>query len=209
MSRDINLLQLPAQAAGPWISLGLIALAPALAAALVALAVILLGGQAHELGARLSVLEAATAARLAAPESDAAARELAALERAVTARRAMLAALKNLGSADSRGFAEVFRALARSTIDGVWLTQVTLDRDSATLRGRALGPVRLSAYLDILQHEPLFAGQAFNAIDLSDAQQGSAARPETPGDPAAAGLVFVLATRPAAAAPAGAVRDTP
>jgi len=195
MPNNINLLQLGSQSSGPVLSLGLVVAAPLVIGALVAVGTVALRMQAHTLENRVEAAQAAAHLGQNARGSDAAGNDLAQLEHAVEVRSSTLIALKAGSARDAVGYAENFRALARSAIDGVWLTGVVVDREGTTLHGKAVEPARVSAYLASLQREALFAGHAFNVIDVSTppAVQANAADPAHPAMPAY--LEFTLAAK--------------
>lgn len=64
-------------------------------------------------------------------------------------------------------FSEQLQGFGRTTLEGVWLTGIRLDRyGSITLDGRALDAARVPPYIAGLQKESLFAGTSFAAIEL-------------------------------------------
>jgi len=196
MAHNINLLQVASHAGGPVVSLGLVIAAPLSVAAFVTGMTMYLNHQTHTLENRIEAAQAAARLSQGSRANDAAGSDLAVLEHAVEVRNGTLTALKNGAHKDATGYAEHFRALARSTIDGVWLTGVTIDHDGTTLRGRTLDPARLSAYLESLRREPLFAGHPFNIIDMKSPQDANAAAVD-PAHPATSSpwLDFQLAAR--------------
>jgi Fimbrial assembly protein (PilN) len=96
----------------------------------------------------------------------------------IEAEEAQVAALESTAarlSGQSLGasrFSEQLRGFGRTTLDGVWLTGIRLDRyGSITLDGRALDAARVPAYIGGLQKESQFGGTAFAAIELKALDQ--------------------------------------
>ncbi len=81
----------------------------------------------------------------------------------------------------SGSFNEHLQALARSTVEGVWLTGIRIDNGSNTLvlEGRALDAARVPQLFAALRREPLFAGLAFSTLEVK-------AVSDTGGQPTAA-----------------------
>lgn len=202
MANNINLLQIGTQSKGPIVSLPIVLGVPLVIAALVAVGTVSLRLKSRDLERRVDAAQAAANLGHDAHGTDAIAGELAGLERAVDLRNATLAALKSGTQKDASGYSEHFRALARSAIEGVWLTGVVLDRDGTTLHGRAVDPAHVSDYLASLQREPLFAGHAFELIDVKApaAPVKAAGDPTHPSGPATPAWVdFTLAAKRSAA----------
>ncbi len=86
----------------------------------------------------------------------------------------VLNAVRGTRFGDSRGFSRHLRSLARSDIDGVWLTQIRLSAsgDDTRLEGRAKIAQQVPAYLQFLAAELPFATQRFHhfQIDGVDSQ---------------------------------------
>ncbi|WP_426115835.1 PilN domain-containing protein [Massilia sp. PWRC2] len=70
------------------------------------------------------------------------------------------------------GYADVFKALARQTMEGVWLTAIRIDGADGGigLQGRALEAARVPAYLQQLGHEPLLQGRRFAGLRIGPAK---------------------------------------
>jgi Tfp pilus assembly protein PilN len=190
MRHEINLLREQAAPPAQGLSLAVAALAPMLCLALFAGIAAILGARAHGLEQRITILEADAAARKA--NSSAQDVDLVNVETTLAAHSAALAALKNGGAGDQAGFGEPLRALARSTIEGVWLTGITLEHGLTALHGKATAPSRVSAYLDSLQAQPIFDGRSFKALEIKLAKDPGGAAPVVPG----AGLEFQLVSQP-------------
>jgi hypothetical protein len=203
MAHEINLLQDVPGTAAPGLSLGVVALAPLLTGALILGASWLLGFEASRLAQRVAQLEAVprSAPAVSAPG------DLAVVEHELAVRRTTLELLRGAGASDRKGFADDFHGLSRQATEGLWLTGVRLDREATTVRGRALSPERISVYLAGLRNEPLFAGHAFDTIDLHAPQEAGGAK-DAPAGPS--GLEFTLAARSLLVAGAAAMsREAP
>jgi len=187
MTYEINLLQERPGGVSAGVSLSNAVLA-ALGAGVLLLAV---AGWFHLQEGRLAQRVAVLEATLRPPVSGAAPADLPALEHALAVHRTTLELLQEAGSNDRKGFAEDFHGLARQATEGVWLVGVRLDREANTVRGKALSPDRISIYLAGLRNEPLFAGHAFDSIDLHAPQDG-AGKDATAGPGA---IEFTLASR--------------
>ena len=92
------------------------------------------------------------------------------------ARETAMAALRTEGGTTTGGHARYLRALARQAVDGLWLTEVTVNgtgRDIA-LRGRALAPELVADYLRRLGQEDVLHGIAFNQLEFRRPAAGEA-----------------------------------
>ena len=64
------------------------------------------------------------------------------------------------------GFAARLEALARQSVDGLWLTGMVLHQDDVLLKGRALQPQLIPVYVQRLDREPSLQGRAFKALEV-------------------------------------------
>lgn len=114
-------------------------------------------------------------------ELDAEAKDLAA---AIAARERALAILKLGAASPATGFAARLEALGRRQIDGLWLHNVIVGSGDGRLamRGQALDPKLVPAYLAALADDPALAGVRFDKLTMRRAKE----------DEAPAGLVFEL-----------------
>lgn len=105
-----------------------------------------------------------------------------------------------------RGYSPYFRALARRTSDGLWLTglQIQGNGDSINLQGRALKASLLPGYLAGLSNESILRGKKFSQLELREplAAVTSAAAAASAGavSPLARYVEFTLQSAPAEAA---------
>jgi Tfp pilus assembly protein PilN len=93
-----------------------------------------------------------------------------ALEDALTTQTAALEALRT-SFGRSEGYADLLRALARVSIDGVWLTRIHFSEDDGELSvaGRASRPDLVPVYLDRLRRDRTLRSQGFGQFELSRA----------------------------------------
>ena len=113
----------------------------------------------------------------------------AALVAKVAQRQGLLGARQNTmqllagGSlGDTEGHARYLRAFARQTIDGLWLTGLTIDGSGAdiSVQGRTLDPALVPDFLSRLGREPVLAGHGFDHLLMQRPQAvaGTAPTPE-------------------------------
>lgn len=129
--------------------------------------------------------------------------EIAAAQMELTMLTSAAATLQRGGFGDTRGFSGYFRALARQSVNGLWLTEITIGAggDHLGVRGRTLEADLVPAYIRRLSAEPVMQGKSFASLEIE--------RPGAPGSGAAAPatsvpyLEFSLQSA-GAAAPAGA-----
>ena len=106
----------------------------------------------------------------------------AALESQITAIEAQQASLKHVievlqGGAlgNTEGYSPYFSALARQSMADLWLTGVSIAGAGAQigLRGRALDPGLVPAYISRLTREPVMQGKGFGQLKISRAALGT------------------------------------
>ena len=102
--------------------------------------------------------------------------EIARLETQMEARTAVLELLKGGEFGRTDGFSEYFRAFARQTVNGLWLTGFNIKGNEMEIRGRALQPEQLPTYLQRLQREPTMQGKAFANLEIGIPQTEPAAQ---------------------------------
>ena len=129
-------------------------------------------------------------------------------QRTLLQRRAALQMLTTSPVDREGGFAARLEALARQSVDGLWLTGMVLRQDDVVLKGRALQPQLIPVYVQRLDREPSLQGRAFKALEVvrpidKAARAASAADGDAAVTPAHSAYVeFTLSG--AAAEPAGA-----
>lgn len=159
-------------------------LAPVPALAMIAAAVVCIAlatGWARSAASRLApiseqgaaALQARQATMQASAEAAAAKKPDGAMQSAVAdAQRTLLqrrAALQMLAASPidrEGGFAARLEALARQSVDGLWLTGMVLHQDDVLLKGRALQPQLIPVYVQRLDREPSLQGRAFKALEV-------------------------------------------
>lgn len=82
-------------------------------------------------------------------------------------RQAALQMLRAGGLGYQEGHAGTLQAIARQSLDGLWITGLVLDRKDMALRGRAINPELIPAYIGRLNREPAMQGRSFRAIDIA------------------------------------------
>ena len=72
---------------------------------------------------------------------------------------------------NTEGYAEYFRALARQSVDGLWLTGVTITGAGTeiSVRGRALDPALVPGYLARLRNERVLQGKPVGSMQIGEA----------------------------------------
>jgi cell division protein FtsL len=72
---------------------------------------------------------------------------------------------------NTQGYAEYFRALARQSVDGLWLTGVTITGAGTEIavRGRALDPALVPGYLARLRNERVLQGKPVGSMQIGQA----------------------------------------
>ena len=93
------------------------------------------------------------------------------VDRQLAAMRHISGALARGELGDTNGFAGYFKALARQSMQGLWLTGVTVGAGGAQIgiRGRAVDPAMVPGYLNRLTSEPLMQGKSFNSLQIGEA----------------------------------------
>jgi hypothetical protein len=72
---------------------------------------------------------------------------------------------------DKQGYAEYFRALARQSVEGLWLTGVRIEgagRDIG-VRGRAMDPAMVPGFLGRLRNERVMQGKPVGSLQIGEA----------------------------------------
>jgi hypothetical protein len=91
--------------------------------------------------------------------------EMARVEERLRARRTLLSNMQT-GAGNAEGFSTYLAALARQTMDGVWLVGIEIDAD-LVVKGRALNGELVPAYIRRLNQEESFAGRSVSELRLS------------------------------------------
>jgi hypothetical protein len=88
--------------------------------------------------------------------------ELARLEEQARARRGLLTGIQG-----GAGFSPYLTALARQTMQGVWLTGMEIGPNDLVLKGRVLQSELVPLYIERLNREPLFKGRVVSELRLA------------------------------------------
>jgi hypothetical protein len=130
--------------------------------------------------------------------------EIARMQGELKAMREVRSVLERGELGNTAGYSEYWRAFARQSVPGVWLTSVSVAGSGKEigLEGRALQPELLPGYIQRLTREAVLQGKTFGSLEISRpgavpiAQLAGAAGTEaTVGAPY---VEFRLATQPAA-----------
>ena len=89
-------------------------------------------------------------------------------EQEILALRQVLDVLKkgNIGNTD--GYSAYMRALARQSMDGLWLTGFNIvgAGNQVELEGKAIKPELLPLYINRLKNEPILQGKSFGTLEM-------------------------------------------
>lgn len=121
------------------------------------------------------------------------------LEASLAAHAQALQAFESGTLGRTEGHSDLLRALARLSMEGVWLTRIQLAEGSGelSLTGRATRAELVPAYLERLRSEEALRGHTFSQLELTR----PAPPPPAPGKPPAVPFVeFVLSSGEAAEA---------
>jgi hypothetical protein len=90
------------------------------------------------------------------------------LEATLAQRHRTAQALAESGLGRGEGYSEPLRALARVSMQGLWLTRIQFsDKDGeVAIAGRATRPELVAAYLERLRGERALQGQAFSRLEV-------------------------------------------
>lgn len=115
-------------------------------------------------------------------------------EQQVQALQQVLAQVQQGGVGSQQGFSAYFQALARQSMDGLWLTGFTVAGKQMEIAGRTLRPELLPEYLRRLGEETIMQGRTFAALEMRRPQ----AAPDKDGKavPAPAYVEFTLQSQP-------------
>ena len=138
--------------------------------------------------ARLASVNAEFAPRQKSKEIDA---EIADAQAQLLALRNISRVIERGELGDTAGYAGYFKALARQSVAGLWLTGVTVSgggRDIG-IRGRTTDPATIPGYLARLTGEPLMQGKSFASLSIS--QPAPASTADADGKPVASPAPYV------------------
>jgi hypothetical protein len=126
--------------------------------------------------------------------------ELLLAQTTLTQRHAALELLRAGGLGNETGHAAALSAFARQSINGLWLTGLVLDNQQVALRGRALNPDLIPAYVGRLNKEGALQGRSFRALDIARPLEPAASASAPPRN--APFVEFSLVSAQGAEAPA-------
>jgi hypothetical protein len=104
------------------------------------------------------------------------AERLAVAETELRALRKVASALHGGDFGNTDGYSPYFKALARQSLDGLWLTGVAITSagNELELRGRALQPALVPAYFARLARETVMQGRSFASLQVSQPKRADA-----------------------------------
>lgn len=139
------------------------------------------GGAAEVQALQAGVQAKATKASTTKPELALQA-QVAQAQRTLLEHRSALQALASSPVDREGGFAVRLEALARQSVDGLWLTGMQLHQDDVVLKGRALQPHLIPVYVQRLDREASLQGRSFKALEVVRPLDGpSRSAAPTPG----------------------------
>ncbi len=115
---------------------------------------------------RAALQAAATQAATRRPDTTLLA-EVARAQQTLLQRRSALQNLGAGGIGSEGGFSGRLEALARQSVDGLWLTRLMLRQDDVLLRGRATQPALIPLYVQRLERESSLQGRAFKSLEVN------------------------------------------
>jgi hypothetical protein len=94
--------------------------------------------------------------------------ELDSLDALLAGRNEVMAVLKSGALGDTKGVSEYFRAFARQTLDGLWLTGFTIigAGNDITIDGRTLRAELVPGYVGKLRREEALRGHGFGTLSV-------------------------------------------
>lgn len=94
--------------------------------------------------------------------------EVARMEAKLQTRRRVVGMLESGELGSSRGFSGFFRALARQTMNGVWITRFHVSdvESDMAISGRALQPELVPVFLTRLKSETILSGKSFSNMEM-------------------------------------------
>ncbi len=226
MSQQLNLLNPALRKPREWLAAAPLAISCGVLLAVLAVAAILARTQA-DIGEHAAERQAAslklaqdklTALAKVAAESKPnlqLAAEIANARALLKGREEVMRVLEGGVIGNTTGFAEYLRGFARQTTEGLWLTGFTIGAggDEMEIRGRMLNPSALPEYIRRLNHERVFKGRSFAALNIrrSEDDKGRKGAAPAPGAkspaPAAPPAYVEFVLLPSIANPAAAGGD--
>jgi hypothetical protein len=124
------------------------------------------------------------------PKSATLAAEIAAEQSQLSMLQSASTLVQRGGFGDAAGFSRYFRAFANQSVDGLWLTELSVGAGGAAIgiEGNALQAPLVPLYMKGLAREPVMQGKAFATLSIDAVNPASAAVGTAP----AAALPFYL-----------------
>lgn len=215
MSQNINLYDPAFRVHRNWLSANLAAAALVAAAVVVAAGAAVLRSQVEGLEQQVLIgdeqLKSQQAALQDLAKQVASARpdprmlaDLSATQASLEQRRAVLQLLNAGGLGDESGYSATLQAVARQSLTGLWLVGLTLNHRDVAMRGRALNPELVPAFLQRLNRESALQGRSFRSLEMQRPLQA-----EAPPARQAPYVEFALAGADGAVAPGATKADKP
>jgi hypothetical protein len=122
-------------------------------------------GQLATLQSDITRLAQETSGRKPSPQLTA---ELEGVESLLAGRNEVMTVLKGGSLGDTQGVSEYFRAFARETVDGLWLTGFSIvgAGSEISIEGRVLRAELVPGYIGKLRREPLLRGHGFGTLSV-------------------------------------------
>lgn len=137
------------------------------------------------------------------PKSQALEEEVLLAEARLKIRRQALDIVQQGELSNTKGYSEYFRAFARQSTNGLWLTGFSIDAagNDIEIDGRALQPELVPAYIRAIRREPVFQGKSFATLQMRSTRDAPAS-PAAP-DSTSAYVEFTLQSSASTNAPGG------
>ena len=131
-------------------------------------------GQLNTLQSDITRLAQESAGRKPSPQLTA---ELESIEALLAGRNEVMTVLKGGSLGDTRGVSEYFRAFARETVDGLWLTGFSIAGAGSdiSIEGRTLSAELVPGYIGKLRREQVLRGHGFGTLNVQLPTEASAA----------------------------------
>lgn len=110
---------------------------------------------------------------------------------------------------DTAGHARFLRAFARQSVDGLWLTGITVDGPGTAIsvQGRTVDPELVPDFLNRLAREPVLSGHGFDHLQMQRPLPAAGAAPGAVPAATPPYVEFSVETRPSEAAPVPGARS--
>ena len=118
--------------------------------------------------------------------------EIKSMEASIDSAKQVFDTLRGGEFGDTKGYSSYFRSFARQIVDGLWLTEITIEGagHDINLKGRAFNAELVPAYLIRLKHESDMAGKSFAGLNMQ-AQKDDAPSTTADGKPMKAKPAYI------------------